>query len=321
MKKRLGKNKSTAKPANALTDRRLPYLLSLPSLLIVFGVLVIPILYSLFLSVHNLVLSDRTYEFVGLKHYLTMLKDDSFISSIKMTLLFTVLSVSAEMVIGIAVALVLNQQFKGRGFVRGLMILPWALPGVVNAIMWQWIFNSNYGVFNGLLTQLGIIDRYQVWLAKPTSAFICVLVANVWKETPYVVLLAVAALANISKELYEAAAIDGSSPWKSFWKITLPLIKPVVLILLITKTIWALQTFDLVYIMTKGGPMGVTEFIAYYIQKTSFKFLKFGYGSAMSYTVSMICFGLTLVYIKCFMGRDEDERKPRRIRRKERYVL
>jgi multiple sugar transport system permease protein len=312
----------SAAPAGALARERLPYLLSLPSLLIVFGVLILPILYSLFLSVHDLILSSRTYEFVGLKHYIAMFHDDSFINSIKMTLLFTVLSVAAEMIIGIAVALVLNQEFVGRGFVRGLMILPWALPGVVNAIMWQWIFNSNYGVFNGLLTQLGIIDRYQVWLAKPTSAFLCVLVANVWKETPYVVLLAIAALANIPKELYEAAAIDGASAWKSFWKITLPLIKSVVLILLITKTIWALQTFDLVYIMTKGGPMGVTEFIAFYIQKTSFKFLKFGYGSAMSYTVSMICFALTMVYIKCFMGQDEDGgKKQRRIRRKERYVL
>ena len=224
-------------------------------------------------------LSSRTYEFVGLKHYIAMFSDKSFLNSIWQTLVFTVLSVAAEMVLGVGVALVLNQEFKGRGFVRGLMILPWALPGVVNAIMWQWIFNANYGVFNALLTQLGVIDSYQVWLAKPTSAFICVWVANVWKETPYVVLLTIAALANISRDLYEAAAIDGSNAWKSFWKITLPSIRSVIVILLITKTIWALQTYDLVYIMTKGGPMGATEFIAYYIQKTSFKFLKFGYGS------------------------------------------
>ena len=143
-----------------LSDKSLPHLLTLPSLLIVFGVLIIPIMYSLFLSVHNLVLSSRTYEFVGLQHYAEMLKDPSFINSIWQTLKFTVLSVAAEMVFGIAVALVLNQEFKGRGFVRGLMILPWALPGVVNAIMWQWIFNANYGVFNGLLLQLGLIDKY-----------------------------------------------------------------------------------------------------------------------------------------------------------------
>ena len=307
---------------HTLSDKSLPHLLTLPSLLIVFGVLIIPILYSLFLSVHDLVLSSRTYEFVGLEHYIEMFRDPSFLNSIWQTIKFTILSVAAEMVFGIAVALVLNQEFKGRGFVRGLMILPWALPGVVNAIMWQWIFNANYGVFNALLMQLGLIEKYQVWLAKPDTAFFCVRLANVWKETPYVVLLTIAALANIPKDLYEAAAIDGSNPWKSFWKITLPTIKPVVLILLITKTIWALQTFDLVYIMTKGGPMALTEFIAFYIQKTSFKFLKFGNGSAMSYTVSMICFALTFVYIKVFMGDDDQEKKvSRRIRRKEKYTV
>ncbi len=306
---------------HSLTDPRLPRLLTLPSMLVIFGVLIIPILYSLFLSFHNLVLSTGEYEFVGFKHYISMFSDPAFYNSVGLTLLFTVLTVSAEIVFGVAIALVLNQEFHGRGFVRGLMILPWALPTVVNAIMWQWIFNANYGVFNALLTQLGIIDQYQVWLGKPVSAFVCVLVANIWKETPYVVLLTIAALANISKDLYEAASIDGSNPWQSFWKITLPLIKPVVLILLITKTIWALQTFDLVYIMTKGGPMAITEFITYFIQKTSFKFLKFGYGSAMSYVLSMICFALTYAYIKIFMGHEDGEaRLPRKERRKRRQV-
>lgn len=316
MKAKSDKTGLTA-PRHTLSDEGLPKLLAAPSMVIIFGVLIVPIVYSLILSVNNLDLRTHKLNFVGLTHYASMLTDSTFYQSVGLTLLFTVVTVSAEIILGIAVALVLNQEFKGRGFVRGLMILPWALPTVVNAIMWKWIFNANYGVFNALLTQLGIIDSYRVWLGQPKSAFICVLVANIWKETPYVVLLTIAALANISKDLYEAASIDGSTPWKSFWKITLPLIKPVVLILLITKTIWALQTFDLVYIMTAGGPMGVTEFITFFIQKTTFKFLKFGYGSAMSYTLSMICFLLTFLYIKIFMGRDEDRvsRKERRRRR------
>ena len=318
MKKQTEKKKRPIR--QSLQDPLLPRLLTLPSMLIIFGVLIIPILYSLFLSFNNLVISTGEYEFVGLKHYISMFKDPNFYNSIGRTLLFTVLTVSAEIVLGVAIALVLNQEFKGRGFVRGLMILPWALPTVVNAIMWQWIFNANYGVLNALLTQLGIIDTYKVWLGKPVSAFVCVLVANIWKETPYVVLLTIAALANISKDLYEAAEIDGSNPWQSFWKITLPLIKPVVLILLITKTIWALQTFDLVYIMTKGGPMAVTEFIAFFIQKTSFKFLKFGYGSAMSYMLSMVCFGLTYLYIKIFMGRDDEQKVSRKELRRRRQL-
>lgn len=300
------KNISKGNPSNG---GKLPIALITPSMLIVFGVLLFPIIYSLVLSFCNLDIKHNALQFQGFKNYIEMVKDTTWQNSVKQTLIFTVVSVFCEIVFGVAIALVLNKEFKGRGFVRGIMILPWALPGVVNAIMWKWIFNADYGAFNALMLQWGIIDKYQAWLAKPDSAFICVLVANIWKETPYVVLLTIAALANIDQGLYEAASIDGANGWKSFWTITLPLIKPVVLILLITKTIWALQTYDLVYLMTAGGPMGATEFITYLIQKTSFKYLKWGYGSAMAFTLSIICFVMTLIYIKVFMGEGSSSKK------------
>lgn len=299
-------------------DRYLPQILVTPSTLIIFGVLVFPIVYALFMSVNDMNIAKRTYEFIGLENYKTMFTDKYFKNAITQTLLFTVLTVAAEIGIGVAVALVLNQEFKGRGFVRGLMILPWALPSVVNAVMWKWIFNGNYGVLNALLTNIGILDSYYVFLGKPVSAFVCVLIANIWKETPYVVLLTIAALANIPADLYEAAQIDGANSWKSFWRITLPMIRPVILILTITKTIWALQTFDLVFIMTAGGPVNVTQFIAFFIHKTSFKFQKFGYGSAMSFTLSLVCFFLTYLYIKVFMGKDDGSGKVKLSRREER---
>ena len=196
---------------NPSNGGKLPIALITPSMLIIFGVLIFPIVYSLILSFNNLVLKDNTLEWVGLKNYIDMFADANWRFSVKQTLIFTVISVFCEIVIGVAIALVLNKEFKGRGFVRGIMILPWALPGVVNAIMWKWIFNANYGAFNALMTQLGFIDKYQAWLATPRSAFICVLVANIWKETPYVVLLTIAALANIDKGLYEAGSIDGEA--------------------------------------------------------------------------------------------------------------
>ena len=222
------------KTGNPSDGGKLPIALITPSIIVIFGVLFLPIIYSLFLSFNDLQLKTNTYNWVGLKNYIAMFKDKTWLTSVRQTLIFTVVSVFCEIVFGIAIALVLNKEFKGRGFVRGIMILPWALPGVVNAIMWKWIFNANYGAFNALLSQLGIISRYQAWLSSPRSAFICVLVANIWKETPYVVLLTIAALANIDKGLYEAGSIDGANGWKAFWTITLPLIKPVVLILLIT---------------------------------------------------------------------------------------
>ena len=306
-----GKAKSKKVLDGGVTNKYLPQLLVTPSMVMILGVMIIPIIYSLILSLSSLNLSNQAMTFTGLENYKAMIQNTDFWRSLGLTILFTVITVGAEVVLGVAIALVLNKEFKGRGFVRGLMILPWALPGVVSAIMWKWIFNANYGPMNALLHQLGIIAKYQQWLAKPVPAFICVVIADIWKETPYVVLLTIAALANISKDLYEAAECDGASPWKTFWKITLPLIVPVLVVLVITKTIWALQTYDLIYIMTAGGPISATEFITLYIQRTAFKYQRFGPASAMSYSLSIICFALTYRYIKLFMNEEMASGSPK----------
>jgi multiple sugar transport system permease protein len=214
------------------------------------------------------------------------------------TVAFTVVSVFFDMFLGVGIALVLNEKFIGRGFLRGVMILPWALPSVVNAVMWKWIYNGNYGALNALLTQIGIIPSYKVWLGSTTSAFLSMLFANVWKETPYVVLLTIAALSTIDKTLYESARVDGAGSVRTLLSITIPVIRPILIILIITKSIWAIQTFDLVYILTAGGPAGSTELIAYYIYKTTFKFNNFGYAAAMSYVLSFITFIMAIMYIK-----------------------
>ncbi|MCT4619093.1 MAG: sugar ABC transporter permease [Marinisporobacter sp.] len=274
-----------------------------PSVMIIFGVLVFPILYSIFISMHEIHFAPKSYDFVGFKNYIDMFSDSYLKNSVILTVMFAIITVGFQIVLGVMTALVLNEDFKGRGLVRGIIILPWALPTVVNAVMWKWIFNADYGIFNALMMKLNLIEQYQVWLGRPLSAFICIAVANIWKETPYVVLLTIAALSNIPKVLYEAAKIDGASSWKVFWNITFPLIKPVVLIIAITQTIWAFKSFDLSYIVTFGGPSGSTEFLPLYIHKNSFKFQKFGYGAAMSYMLSMLSFGLTYLYIKIFMAK------------------
>jgi len=279
-------------------DDKLALSLIIPSALIIFGVMLFPMIYSFFISLSKINLENNTMEFIGLSNYIHLFQDVNFISSIFTTLCFTVVTVFFEIVLGICMALVLNKNFKGSGFLKGIMILPWALPSVVNAVMWKWIFNANYGALNALLFQLNIISHYHVWLGQPFSALICVIYANVWKETPYVVLLTLAALSNISGELYEAARVDGSSAWHSFWKITLPLLKPILTVLLISKTIWALQTFDLPYILTGGGPSNSTELVSLYIQKTALSFTEFGYGTSMSYVLMLVTFILCMMYIK-----------------------
>lgn len=280
------------------SNKKLAALLILPSILIIFGVMLYPIIYSLFMSVNKINYATKSMHFIGLTNYINMFKSSYFLNSISLTLYFSIFTVIAEITLGVAIALVLNEKFRFRGFVRGIMILPWALPSVVNGIMWKWIYDPNYGALNALLSQLHIISNYHIWLGQPMSALHAMIFANIWKETPYVVLLSLAALSNISAEIYESAKMDGANAWKTFWSITLPIMKPVILILAITKTIWAIQTFELVYILTGGGPAGGTELLSYFIYKTTFKFLQFGYGSAMAYMITLITFILSIIYIK-----------------------
>lgn len=169
------------------SNKKLAFLFIVPSLLIIFGVMLYPMLYSLSLSFQKIDFVSKSNSYVGLEHYLRMFQDSTFLSSAGITIYFTFIAVLAELAIGIAIALVLNQKFHFRGFVRGIIILPWALPSVVNAIMWKWIFNSNYRALNALLTQLRITGSYKLWLGDPTSALNALIYANIWKETPYVV--------------------------------------------------------------------------------------------------------------------------------------
>jgi ABC-type sugar transport system permease subunit len=296
----------------SLSDKYLGPVLITPGTVVIFGVLLVPILYAFYMSLNRIAFkgADTLYTFTGFGNYAdSFLKDPWFAQSLLTTLIFTLISVTAEITLGVAVALVLNKQFFGRGFVRGLMILPWAMPTVVNAVMWKWILNADYGAANGLLLKLGLIHENIYWLATPKSAFFSILLANIWKETPYVILLTIAALSTIPDDLYEAASIDGAGGWKSFWRITLPQIKQVVLILTITKTIWAFQTFDLIAIMTSGGPENSTNLLSYYIHRVAFKMNRFGNAAAMSYSLSILCFLLTYAYIKVFLGNERGRAK------------
>jgi len=304
-------------------DKYLAQILITPGTLVIFSVMLVPIAFAFYMSLNKISFrgADTIYSFVGLTNYTNLISlDPWFVQSLIVTLLFTLLTVAAEIFLGVGRTLVLKKEFVGRGFVRGVMILPWAMPTVVNGVMWKWILNSDYGAANALLLNLGLINENINWLATPTGAFLSVLVANVWKETPYVVLLTIAGLSTISKDMYEAASIDGAGGWKAFWKITLPLIKPVVLILTITKTIWAFQTFDLIAIMTSGGPENSTNLLSYYIHRVAFKMNNFGSAGAMSYTLSIICFLLTFIYIKLFMGDEGKSVSKRKLLRQQRRL-
>ncbi|RFU96292.1 sugar ABC transporter permease [Sphaerochaeta halotolerans] len=277
----------------------LAIILLIPALVVIFGVLIFPLGTSLALSFTDLKLTNPdSGGFIGFRNFVEALKNPLFWSSIGRTTIFGVSTVLTEVFLGVAIALLLNQKFKGRGFARGVVILPWALPYVVNGIMWKWIFDANYGAFNAFLSQIGFLETYRIWLGEPISAFAIVVFANIWKETPVAVILVIAALQSIPHELYEAASIDGARSFRKFRSITFPMLKPIITTLVIIKTIWALKEFDLIYIITKGGPANSTNMFSYYIYQNTFKFLNFGYGSALAYLLTLLTIILAYFYMR-----------------------
>lgn len=274
--------------------------LTVPTLIAVLAVILLPILSALYLSLQRRDLARPfTNAFVGMANFRQLFRDPAFINSLQVSTIFSVSSVVLEVVLGVAIALVLNERFAGRGLVRGLIILPWALPAIVNAAMWDWIYNSDYGALNALLTQTGVQDQYRVWLADPAWATWLLILANVWKETPFTVLLVLAALQGIPTELHEAARVDGASVWHRLRYVTLPLVMPAIRMAALLQLIWGFHhTFELAIIITGGGPASATDLVPLRIYAETFRSLRFGYGSAMATFVGVALFVPALFYIR-----------------------
>jgi multiple sugar transport system permease protein len=224
-----------------------------------------------------------------------MIGDGRFWQTILNTTVFTLSSLVLELVLGMGVALMLNQAFRGRGIVRTIAIIPWALPTALIALTWRWIFNDQYGVWNDILLRLGIIDQGINWLGQPTTAMMAVIAADVWKTTSFVSILLLAGLQSIPEDLYEAHSIDGASTWQSFRQITLPLLLPQILIATLFRFAQAFGIFDLVQVMTGGGPAGSTEMVSLYIYSTVMRYLDFGYGAALVVVTFLILLGVVLL--------------------------
>jgi multiple sugar transport system permease protein len=197
------------------------------------------------------------------------------------TLVFSVISVSLELLLGLGTALILNQNFRGRGVVRAIAILPWALPTAIISVAWVWIFNDQYGLINDLLLRLGVISHGINWLGEQPWATTAVILADVWKTAPFITLILLAGLQAIPPELYEAHALDGAGPWQSFVRLTLPLLAPQIFVALLFRFAQAFGVFDLIQVMTGGGPAGSTETVAVYIYNMTLRYLDFGYGAAL----------------------------------------
>ncbi|MEY2833344.1 MAG: hypothetical protein RLZZ574_2603 [Cyanobacteriota bacterium] len=258
------------------------WIMLFPALLVLGLVFIYPIARAFWLSWFTENLGTQLQPvFTGLGNYQRMLGDGRFWQSLGNTGIFTVISVFLELLLGLGVALVLNKSFWGRGVVRTVAIIPWALPTAVMGLAWAWIFNDQYGVVNDILLRLGLIDTGINWLGTPTLAMIALIVADVWKTTPFISIILLAGLQSISEDLYEAHRLDGASPWQSFTQITLPLLMPQILIALLFRFAQSFGIFDLIQVMTGGGPAGSTETVSIYIYSTVMRYLDFGYGAAL----------------------------------------
>ncbi len=281
-------------------ESRLAWAFVLPALGTIVLIALFPLLRTVWESfhVHDLRMPWRGQPFVWFANYLEVATDGRFWEAMAHTMAFTVASVALELVLGLVLALALNKAYRGRGLVRAAVLLPWAIPTVVSALLWRFMFESEAGIANAMLMGVGLMNEPFVWFIHSTAAWIPIVLADVWKTTPFVALLLLAGLQNIDESLYEAARIDGANPWRQFVHVTLPLLKPAILIALIFRTMDAFRVFDLIYVLTGGGPGTSTEPIALYTFNSLLQNLRFGYGSALSVIVFLVTFGLAVFYIR-----------------------
>ncbi len=274
--------------------------LVLPAILTIVLVAFVPLGRAFWLSLWriNLRFANTPRTFEGLENYRTILQDDRFHNALRVTGTIAAVSLAAELVLGMLVALAMNRSIRGRGLVRASVLVPWALTTVVVAKMWLLIYQTEYGIFNRILSDLGLIEAYKPWTISPTFAIWAMIGADIWKTTPFVALLLLAGLQLIPHDLHEASALDGATAWQSFWRITLPLLKPTILVALLFRLIDVARMFDLPVVLTGGGPGRETETLTLYTYRTLFQNLSFGFGSALAVSTFLTVLLISFVFIK-----------------------
>jgi ABC-type sugar transport system permease subunit len=275
----------------------------LPVMSVLAVVTVFPIIYSLYTSFFDLKLTrPHRVPFVWLDNYVKVLSDDLFWDSVVRTVSFTLMSVVAILILALFIALLLNETFRGRRFISAMILIPWAIPTVANGLLWKWIYDSGYGALNGLLLQLGLIDKYAIWLGDPDKTIPLIANAFVWKEVPLAAILILVTMKSIPDDLYRASRVDGANLLQRFVHITLPSLKPGFMLVMIYETMMAIRHFDLFFLLTEGGPAEASHVLSWQIYVETFRNLSFGTGSAMSYILAIVTFALAYAIIK-LLGR------------------
>ncbi|TGT46611.1 sugar ABC transporter permease [Mesorhizobium sp. M8A.F.Ca.ET.165.01.1.1] len=289
---------------------RSAWLFLAPMLLVLAAAAGWPLARTVYFSFTDASLSDLdARQWVGLANYVSVLRmpsgrvihdglllDPVWWRAVWNTVRFAVVSVTCETILGMVVALVLNAEFPGRGIVRAAILIPWAIPTIVSAKMWQWMLNDQFGIINVVLINLGLIDTKIAWTASADTAMAAVLIVDIWKTTPFMALLILAALQMLPREIIEVARLDGANPWQIFWRVTLPLIRPAVMVAVIFRALDALRIFDLIYVLTPNNAH--TKSMSVFARENLFEFDKFAHGSAASTLLFLVLALLTILTIR-----------------------
>ncbi|MBH1966178.1 MAG: sugar ABC transporter permease [Comamonadaceae bacterium] len=280
-------------------DQHSAMLFLAPMMAVLMIVAVFPVVYSFWVSLHDLKLTrPNRVPFVWFANYVKIFQDPLFWESVGRTFSFTVMSVLAIMVIATMMAMLLNEEFRGRRILSTILLIPWAIPYVANGLMWKWIYDSGYGALNGLLLQLGFIDKYVVMLGDVSKTMPLITNAFVWKEVPLATILLLVTLKSIRPDLYSAAKVDGANAWQRFVHITLPSLVPGFALVMIYESMMAIRHFDLFFILTEGGPADASHVLAWQVYVETFRKLAFGTGSALAYIMAIATFTLAFFIIR-----------------------
>jgi len=282
---------------NAQNKRELllPALFLAPALAVLLALSIYPLIYSVTISLQQETAAGISWT---LGNFTRLFSDGFFWTAMGHTFVYAVVALTCEFLLGLGLALLLNNQIRGRGFFRASLLVPMMLPTVVVGVVWRLMLNPNFGAINGTLKQFGVDTESLTWTASPKLAMLSVIAVDVWQWTPFVFLVLLAGLQAIPQEPYEAALIDGSNVWATFWHVTLPLLKPSILIVLLLRTMDLLRVFDQIFILTEGGPGFATETISLYIYRAAFRFFDFGYAAAMSFVLLALTNIISALYIR-----------------------
>jgi multiple sugar transport system permease protein len=279
------------------------YAYLVPAAVCLGGTVLFPILKAIQMSLYQNVLSrPQDYHFIGLGNYVRMIHDPIFWLTLKNSVVWVVFSVSIQFVLGFLGALLLNAEFKGRGFLRTLNLLPWIIPGVVVGLVWEYLYQPNYGPINDILRRVGLISVPIAWLSQPAFAMASVIFANIWRGIPFFTIMILAGLQAIPDEVYEAATVDGATVTQRFWNVTLPMLRPIIVVATATRIIWTFNYADLIFVMTAGGPANATQITSTYTLISAYTDLDFGYAATLSVVLLVIMLLFTAFYLKFTKG-------------------